>query len=324
MQRVVVIFFAALFCFQFGCVSTDYYYDYDYATDDDFGDDQETDTDPDLVTRSSFSTSQFINDDEILNELAKQFEMKEFPSSERGRPLVVLFHGYSADQDSQRAYFKLGTLQKRFNVTLVTLNGEKDSFGHRFWNAGDACCDLDRSNPNHKERVAVLIRHLKQRYSASQVILWGHSNGAFFAYHLACEADDDLVDGVFALAGLQDKDYVCNRKRPLKVVHVHGTNDTVVRYEGGQVKPDIVTKSVTLAPHNSVSESFDTFYQINNCQGEEEYPKTFGDLFETQTKIREATGCDAVTLLITLPGKGHIPALSPKIPSYALNAMLSD
>lgn len=254
------------------------------------------------------------------SESAEGFGMVEFPAASGSRPLVVLFHGYGACHVSQQFYFQLYAISRRFNINLAAVNGEKNSYGKRFWNASEACCDVDGTNPNHKERLGRLIRDLKDKYDAPKVILWGHSNGGFLAYELACE-NGDLVDGVFSLAGSQVKGFECGRNKPLNVIHVHGTDDETVSYNEDH---SVTLDGRVFAVHNSVAQSFETFSRQNGCQGEKEYVKRFGP-FRYKTVIKEALGCEegAINQTITIPRARHIPLfVPPSLWGYVLENLL--
>ncbi len=66
-----------------------------------------------------------------------------------------------------------------------------------------------------------------------------------------------MVKGGFPLAGLQVEGFTCPRTRPLRVVHVHGTKDDVVRYPGGSLTLD----GHTFPSHSSVYDSFGTYLE---------------------------------------------------------------
>jgi polyhydroxybutyrate depolymerase len=63
------------------------------------------------------------------------------------------------------------------------------------------------------------------------VILLGHSNGGFMAYRLACERAD-IVTEIGVLAGAATSD-TCTPDHDVNVLHIHGTADPEVPYDGG-------------------------------------------------------------------------------------------
>ena len=72
------------------------------------------------------------------------------------------------------------------------------------------------------------------RVDFGRIYAYGHSNGAAMAYRLACEASD-LFAGVIAFAGVPppaDSAVGCAPSRPLRVLHIHATQDFTVPYAG--------------------------------------------------------------------------------------------
>ena len=63
---------------------------------------------------------------------------------------------------------------------------------------------------------------------------FGHSNGGFMSYHMACKG----LPGLRAVASLAGTSYVedssCDGAPAESVLHIHGTDDGVVLFEGGE------------------------------------------------------------------------------------------
>ena len=66
------------------------------------------------------------------------------------------------------------------------------------------------------------------------VYFFGHSNGGFMAYRMAC----DSLPGLRAVASLAGTGYLdetrCDGAAPLSVLHVHGMDDRVIRFHGSE------------------------------------------------------------------------------------------
>ena len=64
------------------------------------------------------------------------------------------------------------------------------------------------------------------------VYLFGYSNGGFMAYHMACKS----LPGLRAVASLAGTSYVedssCDGAPPGSVLHIHGTDDGAILFEG--------------------------------------------------------------------------------------------
>ena len=100
------------------------------------------------------------------------------------------------------------------------------------WNAGGGCCgaaaDEDVDDVGF---VDALIDSLveAENIDPARVYVTGMSNGAMLSYALACETD--TVAAIAPVAGTMLAD--CTGPSPVSVLHVHGTDDTTVRFEGG-------------------------------------------------------------------------------------------
>ena len=70
------------------------------------------------------------------------------------------------------------------------------------------------------------------------VYFFGYSNGGFMAHHMACKG----LPGLRAVARLAGTSYVedssCEGAPPVSVLHIHGTADEVIQYEGDETEPD--------------------------------------------------------------------------------------
>lgn len=80
------------------------------------------------------------------------------------------------------------------------------------------------------------------RIDPDQIFLIGYSNGGFLASKIACESDLPIA-GTVTISGTSDlrgkdqellsKDTLkCAHNRPVKVLHIHGTLDETIRYNG--------------------------------------------------------------------------------------------
>lgn len=151
-------------------------------------------------------------------------------------PLLVVLHGYQSSPEQVERLFPLATAAEVLGVTVVRPQGAIDSLSRRFWNAAEACCNLYGFPVDDLGYLTSLVDEISERIAVSQVVLFGHSNGGFMAYRLACEFPERFT-AVVTIAGALDADPVptCGVGGPARVLHVHGTEDRVIRYGGGSV-----------------------------------------------------------------------------------------
>ena len=77
------------------------------------------------------------------------------------------------------------------------------------------------------------------------VYIFGHSNGGFMAYYMACKG----LPGLRAVASLAGTSYVddgaCEGAAPVSVLHIHGSADDVVLFDGEVAEPRLESDAVS-------------------------------------------------------------------------------
>ena len=153
-------------------------------------------------------------------------------------PLVLSLHGYTSHYMAQDSYFGLSPLVNSHNFALILPNGTKDDEGDRYWNATDFCCGITDSKPDDVAYLTGLLEEAGVHVNIDRIFSVGLSNGGFMSYRLACESLPGLT-AIVALGGTSYSDAAqCASSRPVPILHIHGTDDSVVNIEGG-TNPDI-------------------------------------------------------------------------------------
>lgn len=227
-------------------------------------------------------------------------------------PLVVLLHGYGASGSVQAAYLTLLAAVPTENFALAYPDGTLDSSGRRFWNATDACCDFERRGLDDVGYIDAVIDDMRAQYNIDprRVFLIGHSNGGFMAHRYACERADRIA-GFVSLAGAAWSDPMrCAPSRPVAMLQVHGTADSVIRYPGGG---GVISGAGSYPSARASTEQWATH---NGCGALAATPETL-DLESTvagaETRVDRAAGCTAGGAeLWTLQGGSHIPTFGPE------------
>ena len=161
------------------------------------------------------------------------------PLDQRPRiPLVLSLHGYSSHHMDLDSYFGMSRLVNSYNFALVLSNGTRDDNGNRFWNATDFCCGITDPKPDDVAYLTSLVEEAADHVNIDRVFVTGMSNGGFMSYRLACESLPGLA-GIVVVAGSSFSDEArCNSASPVSVLHIHGTADEVIAFEGG-ANPDL-------------------------------------------------------------------------------------
>lgn len=153
---------------------------------------------------------------------------------EGNHPLLIQLHGYGSDAAETEAGFQTMEEANQRGVVVLSPEGEKNANDDRFWNATDFCCDLGSDGIDDVGYLTTLIEDAVYHYAIDpeQIFMTGISNGGFMSHRMACERGDYLR-GILSFNGssFYDEDD-CAADHPVQIIHVHGTDDDVVQYDG--------------------------------------------------------------------------------------------
>ena len=153
-------------------------------------------------------------------------------------PLIVSLHGFGGDSAYQSVYLPLHERVNTHGFSLLLPNGALNAEGNRFWNPTDECCDGGKSGEDDVAYLTELVANAGKVKDFGPVYFFGYSNGGFMAHHMACKS----LPGLRAVASLAGTSYVedfsCGGAPPVSVLHIHGTADGVILYEGDETEPD--------------------------------------------------------------------------------------
>lgn len=145
-------------------------------------------------------------------------------------PLIVSLHGFGGDSYLHSTYLPLHERVNTDGFGLLLPNGQTGPDGSRFWNPTDV--HGDKSGLNDVAYLTEVIAAARAVKDFGPVYVIGYSNGGFMAHHLGCKG----LPGLRAVASLAGTSYVddssCAGAAPVSVLHVHGTADEVLRFEG--------------------------------------------------------------------------------------------
>jgi polyhydroxybutyrate depolymerase len=237
-------------------------------------------------------------------------------------PLIVVLHGYGSDAVRMERVFPLASGAAVAGALVVYPQGSTNRLGSRFWNASLACCDLFGSGVDDVAYLMALIDEVEAAVAVDRVVLFGHSNGGFMSYRLACEFGDRFAAVVAVAGALDDPPPDCDAPSPPRMLHIHGTQDGVVTYDGRLLFPR--TRSITGAERTTA-----TLAARAGCTG----PLVAGTPFDLDTAVTgpettplEAAGCPAGhrVALWAVEGAAHEPTVSSGFAARVLGFALGN
>jgi polyhydroxybutyrate depolymerase len=223
-------------------------------------------------------------------------------------PLFMMLHGYGATGDVEEFYLHLAPEVAARGAFYVYPTGTVDPSGENFWNATDACCNFYGSTVDDDAYLTSMIDEIASKVAIDpkRVFLMGHSNGGFMTYRMACNHADKIA-GIAVLAGDMVLDVSeCNPSAPVSVLHIQGTADTTVAYNGGSV---VAGWPPFPGATTSVGD-WVTFDQCNTAADTSGPPMDIeASLPGAETTVSEWHGCAQSTdvQLWTIQNGSHIP-----------------
>jgi len=146
------------------------------------------------------------------------------------------------------------------------------------------------------------------KVDGKRVYACGMSNGAMMCYRLAPELSDRIV--AFAPVAGTIAIEESKPKRPVPVIHFHGTKDTLVPFE----RPK--GKTPSFMRFKSVEDSIQTWVKLNGC---DEKPRTEtlskdGDEMKVTRKTYSGGKDGSEVVLVVIEGGGHTwPGQQPPV-----------
>lgn len=145
-------------------------------------------------------------------------------------PAVLVFHGYLETAEQIEKISEMSPVADSHSFLAVYPQGLSTS-----WNAGVCCGTSSSSGVEDVQFVKDMLDALAKEYCVDpkRVFAAGFSNGGMLSHRLACELSDRIA-AIGPVAGTMAID-TCAPSRPVPVMHVHGTSDFVVPYNGNGI-----------------------------------------------------------------------------------------
>jgi polyhydroxybutyrate depolymerase len=212
-------------------------------------------------------------------------------------PLVFVFHGGGATPEIAAA--RLGFNQLSDKKGFVVVYPE----GIRGWNDGREAYFQKNDDVGF---IRNLIEHLKQKLNvdANRIYATGNSNGGIFSQRLGCELSDQFAAIAPGAGTMAEKlQPACKPQNPISVVQFHGTNDTLVPFNGGTAGRDgkVISVPETIShwiKHNYCSQKPTVTYEPDNDPND-------GTRVRRETYENCKKGNNIKVVLYVIEGGGH-------------------
>lgn len=152
-------------------------------------------------------------------------------------PLIVSLHGYGGNSADHSGYVPLHERVNTDGFALLLPTGSLDGEGNPFWNPTDRCCHSGKTGADDVAYLTELVVEVNKVREFGPVYVFGYSNGGFMSHHMACKGLPRLR-AVVSLAGTSYvDDSSCEGAPPVSVLHIHGTADAVILFDGDETEP---------------------------------------------------------------------------------------
>jgi polyhydroxybutyrate depolymerase len=142
-------------------------------------------------------------------------------------PLVVMLHGVTGNAEQAENSYGWDPLADSAKFIVAYPDGVG-----RAWNGHGCCGQAARENIDDVGFITAMVGKISAvtAIDKSRVYVAGMSNGGIMSYTLACNS------AIFAAIGANSATQLdaCATPHPTSVIHIHGTDDRLVPYNGGQ------------------------------------------------------------------------------------------
>jgi polyhydroxybutyrate depolymerase len=207
-------------------------------------------------------------------------------------PLVLLLHGGVGTGAQMEGSSLFSPIADREGVVAVYPDGVS-----RAWNAGGCCGPPAEQQLDDVGFMADLLDHLEGELCLDRrrVYATGMSNGAMMAHRLGC----DLSDRIAAIAPVAGTNMTatCVPRRPVPVLHIHGSADKHVPWMGG------MGCGIAGVPYTSVPDSVAGWVTRNGCNSAA--PALYLEQGDGRCERQASCPAGADVILCTIAGGGH-------------------
>jgi polyhydroxybutyrate depolymerase len=218
-------------------------------------------------------------------------------------PVVLIFHGGASNAEQMSRFCGLNETADKQGFVAAYPGGTGRLKAALTWNGGNCCGYAMQQEVDDVAFTRALLDDLEKAVNVDpkRVYATGMSNGAIMTYRLASELSDRIA-AVAPVAGPMGAE-TCSPKRPVSVIHFHGTDDQFAPFKGGKGE-----KGLSQTDFYSVEHSVRAWVKANRCKGEpttEELPDRARDGTTATIKTYGGGKEGAEVVLVVIEGGGH-------------------
>ncbi len=223
--------------------------------------------------------------------------------AEKPIPVVLAFHGGGSRAEQFVQFSGLNEKADKAGFIAVYPNGTGRWSRMLTFNGGNCCGYAMRQKVDDVAFVEALLNDLAEvaKIDTKRVFATGMSNGAIISYRLASELSERIA-AIAPVAGPMGTE-TCSPKRPVPVMHFHGTDDEFAAFKGGPGP-----KSLSKTDFYSVEHSIRAWVKANGCPAEpkvEQLPNTADDGMTVTRKTYGPGRNGSEVILLVIEGGGH-------------------
>ena len=150
---------------------------------------------------------------------------------ESSSSILFAFHGFGGSNNQIMYSSDFNSIAERENFIVVYPQGSS-FFGFPHWNVGGW---TNSSTTDDVSLIDFLIELISQDYNLNQdrIYATGMSNGGFFSFLLGCQMSNKFAAVASVTGSMTTETFnECNPGRELPILQIHGTDDSIVTYNG--------------------------------------------------------------------------------------------
>lgn len=205
-------------------------------------------------------------------------------------PLLIVLHGLTQTGGGVMDITQFNQLAESNNFIVCYPNGLNNA-----WNAS---MNVTVSTADDKGFIETLVQYFQTNFNTNpqKQYLCGFSNGGFMSHKMACESSECFAAIATVSGNMSDTTYAsCNPQFTPAVLHIHGTSDAIVPYNGGPSTGVSVDQTM---------QKWATFLNCNPTPTSVIMPNTNLTDFSSPERITYSN-CTSPLELIKITGGGH-------------------